>query len=144
MSTETDDLVKRLRDLGIRSGTRAANHIEALEAENAKLRGALAPIGRAAADVWAERLRQIESEKWSPQHDDEHSCGELADAAACYASPAPHGLRVTAQDDPPKIWPWHRSWWKPKDRRSNLVRAGALILAEIERLDRARAALEGT
>lgn len=29
-----------------------------------------------------------------------------------------------------------RDWWKPKDRRRNLVKAGALIVAEIERLDR--------
>jgi hypothetical protein len=27
-------------------------------------------------------------------------------------------------------------WWKPKDRRRDLVRAAALIIAEIERLDR--------
>ena len=34
------------------------------------------------------------------------------------------------------LWPWAAEWWKPKDCRRNLVRAGALILAEIERLDR--------
>jgi hypothetical protein len=28
-------------------------------------------------------------------------------------------------------------WWKPTNRRRDLVKAGALILAEIERLDRA-------
>ena len=39
-------------------------------------------------------------------------------------------------------WPhtWDASWWKPKDRRRDLVRAGALIIAEIERLDRLDAA----
>lgn len=47
------------------------------------------------------------------------------------------GVRVTSQDDPPRNWPWHRVWWKPSTRRRNLVKAGALILAEIERLDRA-------
>jgi hypothetical protein len=35
------------------------------------------------------------------------------------------------------VWPWSREWWQPKDRRRDLVRAGALIVAEIERLDRA-------
>jgi hypothetical protein len=42
-----------------------------------------------------------------------------------------------------EIWPWDRKWWKPKDRRRDLVRAGALILAEIERLDRAAAKTSG-
>jgi hypothetical protein len=36
-----------------------------------------------------------------------------------------------------QIWPWDRKWWKPTDRRRDLVKAAALILAEIERLDRA-------
>jgi hypothetical protein len=31
-------------------------------------------------------------------------------------------------------WPWSFEWWKPKDRIRNLVRAGALIAAEIDRL----------
>jgi hypothetical protein len=35
--------------------------------------------------------------------------------------------------EPPK---WDRDSWKPKDRRRNLVRAAALLIAEIERLDR--------
>jgi len=83
----------------------------------------------AARDVLAERRRQIEAEGWTPEHDDEHSTQELAFAAACYAT-ADEG------DAPPAVWPWHLSWWKPTDRRHNLVKAGALILAEIERLDR--------
>jgi hypothetical protein len=35
------------------------------------------------------------------------------------------------------IWPWDRAYWKPRGPRNNLVKAGALILAEIERIDRA-------
>jgi hypothetical protein len=31
-------------------------------------------------------------------------------------------------------WPWDKVWW-PSDRRRNLVKVGALILAEIERID---------
>ncbi len=89
-------------------------------------------VSRAAFDVLAERKRQKTAEGWTPEHDDEHVLGELAQAAACYAASAqfPPG-------DPPKRWPWASEWWKPKDRRRDLVRAGALILAEIERIDRA-------
>lgn len=98
---------------------------------------ALADISTAAADVIAERERQMQAEGWTPEHDDTHSCGELADAAACYAHPAPWGVRPSSVVEPPRLWPWSREWWKPKDRRANLVRAAALIVAEIERLDRA-------
>ena len=93
-------------------------------------------LTKAAADVLAERRRQIFTEGWTPEHDDEHDCGELADAAACYAANA--GSAVWASDVP-DFWPWSPEWWKPRnrrDRRDDLVRAGALILAEIERLDR--------
>jgi hypothetical protein len=39
----------------------------------------------------------------------------------------------------PEAWPenWSATWWKPKDRRQDLVRAGALVISEIERIDRA-------
>jgi len=86
----------------------------------------------AARDVLAERQRQIEAEGWTPEHDDQHREGEMAEAAAAYASEsaAPHGGL-------PMCWPWAKEWWKPAYPRRNLVKAGALILAEIERLDRA-------
>lgn len=45
----------------------------------------------------------------------------------------------------PTPGPWEDrlpAWWKPKDYRSNLVKSGALILAELERLDRAALAKE--
>ncbi|HFX1570606.1 TPA: hypothetical protein ACID4M_005627, partial [Pseudomonas aeruginosa] len=42
-------------------------------------------------------------------------------------------------DEAPAIWPFSAKWWKPRDARANYMRAGALILAEIERLDRAAA-----
>jgi hypothetical protein len=81
-------------------------------------------------DVIAERKRQIDVEGWSHEHDDAHSLGELAAAGAAYA------IRDRADSNPPTFWPWDWRWWKPKDRRRNLVRAAALIVAEIERLDR--------
>jgi hypothetical protein len=37
---------------------------------------------------------------------------------------------------PELFWPWRRPRFRPASSRENLVRAGALILAEIERLDR--------
>lgn len=102
---------------------------------------------QAVQDVVAERQRQIEKEGWPPDHDDEHSDGALADAGACYAMTERATAKVddlflaaTNQNrlsDYPYEWPFDAEWWKPKDRRRNLIRAAALILAEIERLDRA-------
>lgn len=109
---------------------------------------------RAATDVLDERRRQIEAEGWTAEHDDSHSNGELAAAASCYAYPNASvrklvssrwdaGRSLDDDDIPvgrtnvPANWPdWDGDWWKPSDRRRNLVKAGALILAEIERLDR--------
>jgi hypothetical protein len=100
-------------------------------------------LTQAAQDVLAERQRQIEREGWTPEHDDDdHNLGELADAAACYARQASlqvQGIGKFAKSPLPH-WPWDNLDWKPKDARRNLVRAGALILAEIERMDRAASA----
>lgn len=85
----------------------------------------------AASDVLAERRRQVAAEGWTPEHDDAHSNGEMARAAACYASPL-----TTPHDTLPYGWPWSSAWWKPSSYRRNLVKAAALLLAEIERLDR--------
>lgn len=97
----------------------------------------------AARDVLAERRRQVEQEGWTPEHDDKHGRFSMSYAAACYALADSPAVR-TETIDIVKIWQWsgwsYLAWWKPKDRRSNLVRAGALILAEIERLDRASVA----
>ena len=87
---------------------------------------------QAVLDVAAERRRQIEVEGWTPEHDDEHSAHELAEAAACYclsSAGKPFDYFET-------MWPWERWWFKASGTRRDLVKAGALILAEIERLDR--------
>jgi hypothetical protein len=89
-------------------------------------------IKQAAKDVLAERARQVSVEGWTPEHDDRYVNGELAMAAASYASES-----ITSHGGMPSIWPWDASWWKPGDRRRMLEKAGALIIAEIERLDRA-------
>jgi len=98
--------------------------------------------------IAAERLRQICKEGWTPEHDEEHTDGELARAAAAYAlhglSPEGHehairGLAVREFEDAwgETIGPrnhnlvidgsfffprtWTPDWWKPKqyDPRKN-------------------------
>ena len=98
-------------------------------------------LNDAARDVIAERQRQVEKEGWTPEHDDgANDVAAMADAAACYAM---HAGQVLAQAyctrclKPHRLWPWDARWWKPTTPRRDLVKAGALILAEIERIDRA-------
>lgn len=80
-----------------------------------------------------ERQRQIEVEGLTPNHDNEHAIGEMANAASCYAMiPA---LRPASF--PPAHWPWLDGWKPtPDDRIRELAKAGALIAAEIDRLQR--------
>lgn len=101
----------------------------------------------AIADVLAERRRQVEMEGWTAEHDDEHDMGELALASASYAingAEWEHGTSTSAMRlMPPDVWPWDDSWWKPQSQRRDLVRAAALLIAEIERIDRAALRSEG-
>ncbi|HHJ1578114.1 TPA: hypothetical protein ACQGTZ_000201 [Pseudomonas aeruginosa] len=95
-------------------------------------------VPQAWLDVQAERRRQVTAEGWTPEHDDEHSHGQMARAAACYAlagSSAPND--GTAALLVSLAWPWDEQWWKPSTARRDMVKACALALAEIERLDRA-------
>lgn len=82
-----------------------------------------------------ERRRQIEVEGWTPEHDSNYHYDELARAAASYALPeeSRHGVFI---GDKPEHWPWESKWWKPTpdDRIRELTKAGALIVAEIDRL----------
>lgn len=89
-------------------------------------------------DVIAERQRQRAIEGWTSEHDDAYQNSELADAAACYAINA-HNQGFST----PANWPWAPEWWKQSGARRDLVKAGALILSEIERIDRAAAAGKG-
>jgi len=88
-------------------------------------------------DIIAERKRQKREERFDEAHDDDHANGELAAAAGCYALHAHDDLSKCRYPDGPAWWPFDGKWWKPKTPRQNLVRAAALIVAEIERLDRA-------
>lgn len=95
-------------------------------------------------DVAAERRRQIEAEGWTPEHDAAHASGCMATASACYALAAAAqspdnnaSWRMRFANAANDLWPWDREWWKPAAPRRMLVKAAALLLAEIERLDRA-------
>ena len=84
-----------------------------------------------------ERLRQINEEGWSKERDGLYVKQELAMAATCYA--APINCYVRSEGFPPMLWPWMCTWWKPGDggiegRIRELTKAGALIAAEIDRL----------
>ena len=90
------------------------------------------------AAVMAERQRQIEAEGWSHEHDDAHARGVLARAGAAYAFNISASSLVTIPYLPPAFWPWNEAWWKPVGFRRDLVKAGALIVAEGEKFDRTR------
>lgn len=94
------------------------------------------------ARIYAERWRQENEEGWTVEHDDEHDRFQLAQAALAYTQAA----RLVPQVNVAEAWfadevgwPWNHDWWKPSaDPIPNLVKAGALIAAEIDRLLRAR------
>jgi len=84
-----------------------------------------------------ERNRQINELGFDVANDDLYQFGELADAAICYA------IRPEVRNNPvddffaveKKLWPWDFSFWKPTphDRIRELVKAGALMAAQIDR-----------
>lgn len=99
-------------------------------------------------EIAAERCRQVERYGWTPEHDDKHDNEELRMAAACYAL-GQTDVSLSATVGVPfagkpyahvsgsrQLWPWDREWWKPTKRRRDLIKAAALIVAEIERIDR--------
>jgi hypothetical protein len=100
-------------------------------------------LARAALDVMIEREQQIGSDGYLPGHDDAHEDGSLACAGAAYALNAGcllHPDNGTPLQEPPIFWMWRTKDFKPKlgiaDARRELVRAAALIVAEIARYDR--------
>lgn len=101
--------------------------------------------------IAAERQRQIDAEDWTFGHDDGHRREELALAAAVYAIPP----RLRDGTIIRLFWPWAKDWLKPTDsfggdhagtifetpewradRIRTLTKAGALVAAEIDRLQR--------
>jgi hypothetical protein len=80
--------------------------------------------------IQAERRRQIEVKGYTPEHSDRHIFGQLALCAIGY-------MGAAGENEPkPTYWPADACNWNPRDRRFNLARAGALFLAEKERLER--------
>ena len=94
-----------------------------------------------------ERNRQITSEGYTPEHDDTHTEGELSKAAAVYAYDPNYYVNLNSVDNNRLAvmlatrynqWPFEQNMFNPapNDRIRELVKAGALIVAEIERLQR--------
>lgn len=83
---------------------------------------------KAISDVIAERQRQQTVKGFSTEQDDTYVGFQLSAAAICYIEP------MEAEN----YWPadWYDDSFKPTDTRRNLIKAAALIIAEIERLDR--------
>lgn len=89
-------------------------------------------------EIRSERERQVEK-GWTPEHDDKHTGGVLAGAGACYSINAAWKLSPEGGEQlegVPIWWPLGSSSWKPKTSREDLVRAAALIIAELERIHR--------
>lgn len=104
--------------------------------------------------IATERDRQ--REKWPLDHDDRHLGGELAAAAAVYAIPnmrtretqvGPQKAKKDKKTLTSLLWPFERDAYKPRilgggyasayrARVEELAKAGALIAAEIDRLQR--------
>lgn len=107
------------------------------------------PEGFAIKDVINERQRQINQEFYSTENDDEYKQNELLRAAVCYAEnvvrrgwvfDSNFGPDVYQEEEVPDLWPWDLDFWKPRNPRRDLVRAAALLIAEIERIDRSTGA----
>jgi hypothetical protein len=84
-----------------------------------------------------ERKRQISDEGFSVASDVAvNKSGELALAAACYAIPAA-SVMSDRFDVLEQIWPWGQEWWKPtpNDRKREIIKSCALLVAEFDRLD---------
>jgi hypothetical protein len=80
--------------------------------------------------IAAERQRQIDVENWTPEHDDAHQFGDLAKRAAALAVSHTDAI---VMDDGERVLPW-KEHLAPR----SLIIAGALIAAEIDRLQRAK------
>ena len=105
-------------------------------------------LGPGVREIADERQRQVDAEGYSAENDADYKAGELANAALAYLQVAAMDLTAggrshVATRSPPACWPWHRLWWKPRDAHRDLVRAGALIAAQLDAIDRQRDAAPG-
>lgn len=132
-----DLLMKRVHGSRGRDGVRAIirGTREHDEAQRGKVEQAIAG-SRGTVDVAAERVRQILDEGFTSGMDDDYCDRSLGRAGACYAIFALDTDVYRAKKKVPPLWPWSKNWWKPTSRRRDLVKAAALLIAEIDRLDR--------
>lgn len=106
--------------------------IESIKAEVQKLKGVYAEgIPQAWLDVIEERRRQRSVLGYTPSKDDAYIFDELPRAAVSYILYTYNKSKAV-----PPMWPWSMDHWKPKTPRGNVVRAIALLIAEVERMDR--------
>lgn len=79
-----------------------------------------------------ERLAHVQRDGWTSSHDDAHIDHELLWAAQCYI------IEVLDPGAAPHTGFWPENWvWQPEeDAIHNLVKAGSLIAAEIDRIKR--------
>lgn len=91
--------------------------------------------------ICEERLRVIAEEGYDAAHDAGHVNGELAGAGACYALWHAGYIGQFCWRLAMSLWPFEEEWWNPaagNDARENrvrdLVKAGQLIAAEIDRV----------
>jgi hypothetical protein len=111
-----------------------------------ELGGVMFGLDRVLADIFHERKRAVVVKGHTRAEDDRGLPGRLALAATCYAFSAARTLRdmplrmsVDPQGEGKLIWehwPTTTGNFRPKDARSDLVRAAQFIVAEIERIDR--------
>jgi len=143
MKTETiNKIINFLRDKTLRSDQEMVNNLIE-ELSTIKTTAGIDLIA-------SERIRQIEKEGWTAEHDDQHMDDELALAAACYAIPELEREYIDTEHggEIPNYWPWEEKWWKPEyapelekkstieGRIRELTKAGALIAAAIDQLQR--------
>lgn len=90
---------------------------------------------KAVKDVIEERSRQRFEFGFDEDHDDLNNYFSMSTAGAIYALAA---ASLADKDIVERFWPddWNVSWFLPESQRTNLVKAAALILAEIEACDR--------
>lgn len=96
------------------------------------------PIGtdKVLDDIKQKRKRQVVVHGWSRLHDDTHTGGELAIAAIPYIQAACNDTLKLTDDELQVFWPWEGLFGCVDEKREHLINAAALLVAEIERIDR--------
>lgn len=108
-------------------------------------------VNKALIDVLKERVEQVEKHDYDDVHDDKYLNAQLTRAGVHYAAAAASAIMLKDKSyaglTPLTVqtgfdWPWPLSFWKTGPIRKMLIKAAALIIAEIERIDRIEAKKE--